>query len=319
MREYTSLIAPLIKSYALYQQASDRLSLNWELSLKLFDKHCKINYPEEADLSQEMVDTWCRQRNTEINNSCISRINPIIGMVRYLRERGKTEVSEPISPRKERRTYIPHAFTEAELRNFFRACDEISTKSKKISERLRRITVPVFFRLLYSSGIRTCEARMLKTEDVDLANGVLNIRLTKGIAQHYAVLHDSMLPLMQQYDSAVSKMFPGREYFFPHHKGSYYERYWVQDNFQRMWRKYNTAKATAYELRHNYAVENINNWTNEGFNFDTKLTYLSKSMGHSEVESTKYYYSLTPVMADILEIHSKEDDVVPEVYYAESL
>ena len=313
MREYTSLIAPLIKSYALYQQASDRLSLTWELSLKLFDKHCKANYPDEADLSQEMVETWCRQRDTEINNSCRARINPIIGLVRYLRQRSKTDVAEPVPPRQERRTYIPHAFTESELQNFFRACDEISAKSKKISEKLRRITVPVFFRLLYSSGIRTCEARMLRADDVELTHGVLNIRLSKGIAQHYVVLHDTMLILMQQYDSAVNKLFPGREYFFPHHKGSHYERYWVQDNFQRMWRKYNTAYATAYELRHNYAVENINSWTDEGFNFDTKLTYLSKSMGHSEVESTKYYYSLTPIMADILEVHSDGDIVIPEV------
>jgi len=318
MCEYTSLIAPLIQSYAFYQQASDRLSINWELSLKLFDRHCKINYPAETHLSQEMVDTWCRQRDTEINNSCISRINPVIGLVRYLRERGKTEVSEPVSPRKERRTYIPHAFTETELKNFFLACDEIP-ESRKKSEQLRRITVPVFFRLLYSSGIRTCEARLLRLEDVDLVNGVLNIRFSKGIAQHYVVLHDSMLPLMSQYDLAVREIFPVRMYFFPHHTGSHYERDWVQRNFFSIWRKYNTVHATAYELRHNYAVENINNWTNESFNFDTKLTYLSKSMGHSEVESTKYYYSLTPVMADILEIHSKDDTVIPEVRYAENI
>ena len=319
MREYTSTVAPLIKSYAMFQQASDRLSLNWELSLKLFDKHCKVNFPDEPHLTQEMVDTWCQQRDTEINNSCIARSKPIVGLVRYLRERGKTDVTEPVQPRKERRTYIPHAFTEIELQNLFRACDEISDKSEKVSEKLRRITVPVFFRLLYSSGIRTCEARMLRRSDVDLENGVLNIRLTKGIAQHYVVLHDSILSFMKQYDSAVSKMFPDRIYFFPHHKGSHYERYWVQDNFRRMWSKYNTAHATAYELRHNYAVDNINRWTNEGFNFDTKLTYLSKSMGHSEVESTKYYYSLTPVMADILEIHSNDDDVLPEVRYAEGI
>ena len=160
---------------------------------------------------------------------------------------------------------------------------------------------------------------MLRAEDVDLEHGVLNIRLSKGVAQHFVVLHDSMLFIMKQYDSAVGNMFPGRIYFFPHHKGSHYERYWVQDNFRRMWRKYNNAYATAYELRHNYAVENINSWTNEGFNFDTKLTYLSKSMGHSEVESTKYYYSLTPIMADILEVHSGGDIVIPEVQYDESL
>ena len=62
------------------------------------------------------------------------------------------------------------------------------------------------------------------------------------------------------------------------------------------WDKYNSAHSTAYELRHNYAVENINSWTDEGFGFDAKLLYLSKSMGHCNVESTKYYYDKKNIM-----------------------
>jgi integrase len=318
MREYTSFLAPLIQSYVTYQKASDKLSLTWETSLALFDRHCQTNYPQATELSQEMVDSWCRQRETEINNSCISRINPIIGLIRYLRKRGKTEVTEPIAPRKERRTYIPHAFTETELKNFFRACDEISDFPKTKAHLSRRLIVPVFFRLLYSSGIRTCEARMLRTEDVDLSHGVLNIRLSKGAAQHYIVLHDSMLKVMEQYHMAIQKYHPDRSYFFPSKSGSFYQRQWVQINFRQMWDKYNSAHATAYELRHNYAVENINNWTDEGFGFDAKLLYLSKSMGHCNVESTKYYYSLVPGMADILQTHSDGELVIPEVKFDES-
>ena len=34
---------------------------------------------------------------------------------------------------------------------------------------------------------------MLRVEDVDLCHGILNIRYSKGHAQHYVVLHDSML------------------------------------------------------------------------------------------------------------------------------
>ena len=71
----------------------------------------------------------------------------------------------------------------------------------------------------------------------------------------------------------------------------------------------------APQLRHNYAVENINSWTDEGFGFDAKMLYLSKSMGHSVIESTKNYYSLVPRMADILEAHSDSDIVIPEVDY----
>lgn len=125
MREYTSFLAPNIQAYASFQKASDRFGSTWETSLFLFDGHIKTKYPQATELSQKMVDTWCRQRETEINNSCIARVNPIVGLIRYLRQRGKTEVAEPALPRKERRTYIPHAFTETELINFFRACDEI--------------------------------------------------------------------------------------------------------------------------------------------------------------------------------------------------
>lgn len=315
MREYTSFLAPHIQSYALFQKASDRFGSTWETNLLLFDNHLKTCYPQATELSQEMVDTWCAQRETEINNSCISRVSPITGLIRYLRQRRKTEVAEPILPRKERRTYIPHSFTKTELLNFFRACDELQDLPKTRRYASRRIIVPVFFRLLYSSGIRTCEARMLRTEDVDLSHGILNIRISKGTAQHYVALHDSMLELMRQYDAAIRKYHPERTYFFPTKDNSFFERNWVQINFRMAWDKYNSAHSTAYELRHNYAVENINRWTDEGFGFDAKLLYLSKSMGHCNVESTKYYYSLVPGMADILQTHSDSDVVIPEVDY----
>ena len=156
---------------------------------------------------------------------------------------------------------------------------------------------------------------MLRTEDVDLAHGILNIRLSKGTAQHYVALHDSMVDILIRYDAAIRKYHPDRIWFFPTKFGSFPSRCWVQDNFRAMWNKYNSAYATAYELRHNYAVENINAWMDEGFGFDAKLHCLSKSMGHSVVESTKYYYSLVPAMADILLAHSDGDIVIPEVDY----
>jgi len=315
MREYSSFFAPRIQAYASFQKASDRFGTTWETSLFLFDSHLKVNYPKATELSQIMVDTWCGQRETEINNSCATRIYPIVGLIRYLRQRRITDIAEPEIPRKERRTYIPHAFTETELTNFFRACDEIPELPKTKRYASRRILVPVFFRLLYSSGIRTCEARMLRIEDVDLVHGILNIRLSKGTAQHYVALHDSMVEVLRLYDTAIRKYHPDRLWFFPTKFGSFPSRCWVQDNFRTMWYKYNNTYATAYELRHHYAVENINSWTDEGFGFDAKLLYLSKSMGHSVLESTKYYYSLVPGMADVLKAHSDDDIVIPEVDY----
>jgi len=166
MNKFTSFLAPLIEAYVSYQKASGHWNdASYEPNLLLFDRYCKKQYPEAALLSQEMVDGWCHKRDTETNNSCRSRIYVVASFIQYLRKRGKTDVMEPDIPRKERRTYIPHSFTDTELGNFFRACDSLSSVRLTPEQRSRKITIPVFFRLLYSSGIRTNEARMLRVED----------------------------------------------------------------------------------------------------------------------------------------------------------
>jgi len=320
MSKFTSFLKPLIEAYIFYQKASDRWNeSSYEVHLLIFDRYCKRQYPVETELSQEMVDSWCKKRESETNNSCRTRIYPIISFIRYLRKREKTTIMEPVIPQKEPRTYIPHSFTETELKNFFAACDSIPSSPKTESQLSRKITIPVYFRLLYSSGIRTNEARMLKCEDADLINGILNIQYSKGHAQHYIVLHDSMLELMKQYDTAISKQYPNRTYFFPARKDSFHTSKWVQRNFRTMWDICNGSHTTAYALRHNYAVENINQWIGMGFAFDDKLLYLSKSMGHSVLESTRYYYSLVPGLVDILEARSDDDMIIPEVQYDENL
>lgn len=322
MKKYQSFLYPLIRSYITYQEASEHWNeASYEPFLLLFDRYCLKEYPDAVELSQEMVDNWCRKRETETNNSCRSRIYVVVSFIRYLRKRGKTSVSEPEIPKKEKSTYIPHAFTQEELENFFLACDSLPSISCTPEQKSRKITIPVFFRLLYSSGIRTNEARLLRVEDVDLEHGILDIRYSKGHAQHYAVLHDSMLKLLKIYDSAIRKQYPERAYFFPARNGFCHTRQWVQTNFRSLWDKYNNSYATAYEFRHHYAVENINRWTEEGFGFDARLLYLSKSMGHRTLESTKYYYSLVPGLADILEVRTREsfDGILPEVDDEESI
>lgn len=320
MSRFQSFLAPLMEAFITFQIASGRWNGTYEHNLLLFDRHCTRSFSEAETLTQEMIDGWCVQRDTETNNSCRTRIYVIVNFVNYLRVREKADVREPNIPKNEPCTYIPHAFTGFELENFFRACDSLPSTSRNLAVLTRRIVVPVFFRLLYSSGVRTNEARLLHVDDVNLDQGVLNIRHSKGTFQHYVVLHDTMLDLLKRYNAAIQALHPRREYFFPAYNGSYLTNRWVVYHFRKLWHKHNTPHATAYELRHNYAVENINQWIGEGFEFYSKLVYLSKSMGHSSLESTKYYFSLVPAMADILlELTGCDfDNIVPEVDYEES-
>lgn len=312
MKEFTSFLAPQIHAFIRHRLTDDT---SYYDKLALFDRYCGLHYPDAASLTQEMVDGWCRQRDTEENNTCRSRIYVVHSFIRFLNERGISAVQPPLLPRKEKCTYIPHAFTQEELGRFFKECDSIQVTAKRKADLIRKLTLPVFFRLLYSSGMRTVEARLLMAEDVGLDDGTLNIRKSKGTDQHYVVLHDSMLEIMRDYDAAIAEVVPQREYFFPSLKNGHFNQGWVIKNFNLLWRKANKSPATAYDLRHNYAVANINQWTGQGFDFHDRLVYLSKSMGHCTVESTKYYYSIVPGFSDILEAHTKScsDWMIPEV------
>lgn len=155
----------------------------------------------------------------------------------------------------------------------------------------------------------------MKRSDVSLDNGAISIRDSKGNSQHYIVMHDSMTELMRRYDIAADKLIFNRTYFFPSMHDKPHSKGWVTWNFNTIWRKISGTNATAYELRHNYAIYNINQWTDIGFCFGDKLLYLSKSMGHRSIEETKRYFSITPAFFDILsdKTGNSMDEIIPEV------
>lgn len=312
--ELKSFLADKITVYAEFRQSSGRKSTSYLKNIKFFDHYLAENFASAKELTQEMADSWCACRPTEHPNSCISRIYPIISLVKFLRERGLTDIVPPKAPRGTRRTYIPHAFTDEELAKFFSACDNIKPRRGLLSS-LQRITIPVFFRLLYSSGIRTTEAILLRADDVDLKGGILSIKAGKGYNQHHVVLHDSMLHLLLLYDRAVSTLVPDREYFFPTHKNGHHQPVWVTYHFRVLWKSVSKTRAIPYELRHNYAVENINRWRGIGFGLHDKLLALGKSMGHSDFRSTMGYYSLTPAMSEIVYEADSEayETIIPDL------
>ena len=208
MKEFRSFLSPQIHSFIRYRQASQRWNdSSYEENLMLFDHYCHANDPCATALTQEMVDGWCRQRRTETNNSCRSRIYVVDSFVRFLNMRGLSNVQPPQIPRKERRRYLPHAFTEEKLIRFFHECDSIPVINSRKETIIRKMSVPVFFRLLYSSGIRTNEARLLLKENVDLRRGILDIQYSKGHDQHYIVLHDGRIFLYHR-----------KKLLFPHFK-----------------------------------------------------------------------------------------------------
>lgn len=319
MSIYLSALSDELERFVSYRKASGTWNEHVSAqNLKYFDRHCAENYPSSQCLTQEMLDSWCAQRDTETSRSCYTRTLIVREFAKYLCSRGLTETIVPKAPKMARCKYIPHPFTDEELTRFFEACDSMIPYKNRPASVLRKIQCPAFFRLLYSSGMRTTEARQLKREDVDLEHGVINIRKSKGYDQHYVALHGTMTDLLLRYDAAAEKLQPGRIYFFESLNSSCYGRDWVNDNFKKIWEAANgpSKGMIPYDLRHHYAIENISSWEDDSFTFSDKLHYLSKSMGHRHIQSTLYYYSIVPRLADKLQTKTEEgfNEIVPEVW-----
>ena len=321
MRQFKSALASQVEGFILYRKAGGRWSESYEVLLRNFDRYCTLNHPEDYLLTEEMAKGWCKKKPSENAATLGKRITVLRKFCEYLQKAGRTDQYIPSLPANIfNRQYIPHFFTEQELRGFFKECDNLPANTD--NKHQRAIVFPVLFRLLYSSGMRTCEARKLKCVDVDLRSGIVEIKNSKGQKDHFVVLDDGMRALLVKYNSAMSLRSPRREYFFPSLNGECYDASTLSSIFRTIWKESEPkGKAVAYDLRHCYAITNINQWIVAGENFSAKFVFLSKSMGHSTLGSTYYYYHLIPEFFPKLQhlTGTTYHAIVPEVEYEKDI
>ena len=101
-------ITNIIDEYIKYRISLNCWNENATKHLRAFKKYCLENYPNINILTQEMVDTWCIKRETEINNSCNKRIMVISGLLKYTNSRNITNLTIPSKLKPNKITYIPH-------------------------------------------------------------------------------------------------------------------------------------------------------------------------------------------------------------------
>lgn len=308
-RPYQSGLSALMDEFVTSRKAAGTWSSTYNDNLHHFDRFCKENYPGCSSLVEGML-KWCAPRSTERANSCRVRTTVIWNFVDYLRATGRTTVISNRVKYVKEMSFMPHIFTEDELKRFFAECDDRCLESRKKTPnkytKLNAVELPVFFRLLRSTGLRTCEARWLRDEDIDFSTGVVTIRKSKGGGQHRIVLHQSMLELLIRYDMVISGIMPNRSALFPNVDGGPHGPAWESAHFRMIWSRVSNVPARVYDFRHLYATENISAIEGLGCEMNGRLLFLSRSMGHSSPEMTCSYFHYIPILHDKIEERSSE-------------
>ncbi|MBK5263329.1 MAG: tyrosine-type recombinase/integrase, partial [Peptostreptococcaceae bacterium] len=127
----------------------------------------------------------------------------------------------PLIP-KTQDNYIPYIFSDTELSSIFNCADNLKTSYKVQKNKLIHVELPMILRLMYGCGLRIGETLALKMEDVNLVEGVLTLKCTKGNKQRIVPMHSSLSIILDHYCMAMgivgypkSCLFPTRDILEP--------------------------------------------------------------------------------------------------------
>lgn len=292
---YCSVFASDLKDFVALKRAAGYRYESAEYSLWRFDRYaCK--HAEDGCFSRELILVWAQATNEKPASHKV-RISPVREFGKYLQSIGISEAFVlPTGLHRKTARYVPHFFTKDEIFSFFHACDSLKPHG---SFPIRHWVLPVLFRLLYCCGLRTCEARTLRVEDVDLHLGQIDIVASKQERSRRIPIGRDLLELLQTYNTQISTVYQDRIFFFPTTPSRCYAQSSLGIAFRKIW---NTAvpgggygnKARAYDFRHHFALTNLNRWVVAGADLNSMLPYLSTYMGHACLQSTDYYLHLVP-------------------------
>lgn len=316
MNKYVSNFAPFIVDFIEFKNALGIKYQTGSYYLKQLDiynyEHKNLCIPDK-----ETIEGWVLTHAEKTTTGERSWLSPIKEFGRYLQSIGYDEayvLDEQFSiQRYHAEVYL---MTKKEIQCFFKECDAFVLRYKTLG---RPYVFPALYRFLYCCGVRCGEARMLKCDNVHLDRGYVDIIQSKAHRDRRLYLSSELIEYLKDYEKAICRCFPDREYFFPGGHGGICSSTAISANFRNIWlaaglKRDGKIKPRAYDFRHHFACANIMKWSAEGKEIHAMLPYLMRYMGHSSLESTYYYIHLIPdYFPQYSTLALATEDLIPEV------
>ncbi|SDR63050.1 tyrosine-type recombinase/integrase [Paraburkholderia tuberum] len=198
----------------------------------------------------------------------------------------------------------PYFFTDHDIERLLQA-----TLKLRPENGLRRWTFRCLYGLLSVSGLRSCEARNLFVDDVNLVDGVLTIRSSKFGKSRLVVLHPSVVAVLTGYLERRQHFFGSRSHLISHvfvnDCGSPLSSEQMLDTFQRLMKRIGVTaneagrKPHLHDLRHHFAMQALLRWYRDDEEIERRLPALSAYLGHVEVRDTYWYLSARPELLQL--------------------
>lgn len=316
MNTFVSRLGPMMADFLDYKHALGIKYASASVYLRELDRY-NASHGDHSTLVKEVVDGWAIEHAGKSTTGDRSWVSPIREFGRYLVNTGDTGAyvldNSFIIQRYHPDVYL---MTEAEILRFFKECDQYVLRYKAPG---RAYVFPALYRFMYCCGVRSIEARQLECQDVHLDKSYVDILRAKAHRDRRLYISEELTRYLIDYDNAIRKVLPEREYFFPGRHGGICSSTALSVNFKNIWlsaglKRDGKVKPRAYDFRHHFACANIMRWSSEGKDIHAMLPYLMRYMGHSSLESTYYYIHLIPdFFPQYRSMAASTEELIPEV------
>lgn len=295
MNNFKSILKNELNDLLLVKRAK---GLKYECEEKILlriDNFLFINNCNTKELSKELCDEWCSKKTWETENNRNHRASVLRILTSYLNEIGIKAYIPPKSIYKKGRRYEPHIYTNDELTSFFKCVDK--SKSNPIECPYRNLIMPIFFRILYTSGLRVSELRLLKVKDMHEDEAYLVIKNGKNNKDRLVPINPILANECKKIKNIIHRNSSDDEFFFMLLPG----KAMTLNNIYRNFRKYlekagisHTGKGPrVHDFRHTFCVNVIKKWILENKPLYNNMEYLRVMLGHETYNETAYYIKLT--------------------------
>ena len=201
----------------------------------------------------------------------------------------------------------PYIYSRDELRRLLDPA--IIETSRRGAVQLDAVTFRTLLLLLYGAGLRFSEATRLTLADVDLAEAILTIRATKFYKSRLVPVGLQLATVLANYLLLQRRDRLAQDetsFFLANRDGTRLASSTVQAAFDALRRIAGVHGRTSgcrvprlHDLRHSFAVHRLTAWYREGADVQRLLPVLSTYLGHSDLEGTKIYLSMTPELLQL--------------------
>jgi len=289
------------------------------LAFRRIDAFFSENHLAEKAVSKELCDKWTRRRSYESASNWSRRISTMRVFCCYLADIGIPAYVPPKGIVRKPPRYNAHIYTDEELKSFFAAVDQSQSVPSECPYRGQ--VMPVFFRILYTSGMRVSELRLAWVRDVNLDQGHIIVRDAKNHKDRIVPIHPTLTARCKLLKEDIHASSSEDEYFFMMRPGRAMPLVNVYRNFRRYLDKAGISHTghgpRLHDFRWTFCVNLLRRWVEEGKDLMAYMPYMKTILGHEGFEETAYYLKLTAEMYPSIRegLLSSFPDLIQEALY----